>query len=58
MSARMFKSDRHAALDLVHAPDHRLSHSALMRAPAPAAKPPALNPLQRLARGVRNLMPR
>ena len=54
MSARPFKSDRHQALDTLYppeAPDYRLSHSALMRAHGPA-RPPALSPLQRLARGV------
>jgi hypothetical protein len=54
MNARPFKSDRHQALDTLYppeAPDVRLSHSALMRAHAPA-RPPALSPLQRLARGV------
>ena len=60
MSARRFKSERHHALDTLHppeAPDVRLSHSALMRAHAPA-RPPALSPLQRLARGIANLLDR
>jgi hypothetical protein len=52
VNTRPFRSDRHAALDTIYppdAPDIRLSHSALLRA---RPRPPALSPLQRLARGM------
>lgn len=58
MTARRFKSERHNALAYEFppdAPDVRLSHGAVMRA---SPRPPALNPLQRLAHGVANVFNR
>lgn len=62
MSRADFRSDRHYRLSEAFppdAPDLRLSHSALERPHAPIRyQPPALSPLQRLARCVRSLMER
>lgn len=62
MSRADFRSDRHYRLSEAFppdAPDLRLSHSALARPHAPIRySPPALSPLQRLARGIRNFLGR